>query len=95
METFSISEFKARCLAILERVRVTGESIQIVRHGQPVAQVIPPSLDQPARRRFVGRLDGQFEIAGDMLDPVISARAFQSGAKLPTTGGGRKKRLRR
>jgi len=34
MVKLSISEFKSTCLAVLERVRVTGEPILITRHGQ-------------------------------------------------------------
>ncbi len=41
METISISKFKATCLAVLERVRQTGEPIQVTKFGKPVADVIP------------------------------------------------------
>ena len=41
METISISKFKATCLAVLERVRKTGEPIQVTKFGKPVADVIP------------------------------------------------------
>jgi prevent-host-death family protein len=42
------SEFKAKCLAVLDEVRDTGREITITKHGRPVARVIPveeaPSL---------------------------------------------------
>ncbi len=41
-EPIGISEFKVTCLAVLERVRRTGQSIVITRRGEPVAEVIPP-----------------------------------------------------
>lgn len=42
----SASEFKARCLAMLDEVAATGEDVVITKHGRPVAQVsaaIPPA----------------------------------------------------
>jgi prevent-host-death family protein len=38
---FSISEFKARSLGLLERVSKTGESLVVTKHGKPIAKVIP------------------------------------------------------
>jgi len=35
------SEFKARCLALLDDVAATHESIVITKHGKPVARVVP------------------------------------------------------
>lgn len=43
METISISKFKATCLAVLERVRKTGEPIQVTKFGKPVAEIKPAS----------------------------------------------------
>ena len=40
------SEFKAKCLALLDRVSETGETIVVTKRGKPVARVIPP--DTPA-----------------------------------------------
>jgi len=42
METVAISEFKATCLALLERVKNTREPILITKKGKPIAQVLPP-----------------------------------------------------
>ena len=42
MKTIDASEFKAKCLAILDEVAQTGESITILKRGQPIAQLIPP-----------------------------------------------------
>ena len=36
-ESIAISEFKATCLAVLERVRRTGVPIVVTRRGQPIA----------------------------------------------------------
>ena len=43
MQEIAISEFKAKCLALLEPVRATKKPIQITRFGKPVAEVVPPT----------------------------------------------------
>jgi prevent-host-death family protein len=46
--TISASEFKARCLAILDDVAGSGEEVIVTKRGRPVARVSaavePPSL---------------------------------------------------
>jgi prevent-host-death family protein len=40
------SQFKARCLRLLDEVAETGETLVVTKHGRPVARVLPPlSLD--------------------------------------------------
>ena len=43
MQEVAISEFKAKCLALLEQVCKTKSPIRITRFGKPVAEVVPPS----------------------------------------------------
>jgi prevent-host-death family protein len=45
MKEVAISEFKAKCLALLEQVRQTKKPIRVTRFGKPVAEIIPPSPD--------------------------------------------------
>jgi len=68
MEQIAISKFKATCLAVLERVRKTGEPILVTRFGQPVAEILPPR-DLSSRRRFGARL-GSMVILGDIVGPT-------------------------
>lgn len=46
------SEFKARCLALLDQVAATRAPIVITKHGRPVAKVVP--LDEDERRPTMG-----------------------------------------
>jgi antitoxin (DNA-binding transcriptional repressor) of toxin-antitoxin stability system len=41
MKEINASEFKAKCLAILDEISKTGEGLVILKRGRPVAQVIP------------------------------------------------------
>lgn len=36
------SQFKARCLRLLDEVSETGETLIVTKHGRPVARVVPP-----------------------------------------------------
>ena len=47
MEEMAISKFKATCLAVLERVRKTGEPVLITRFGHPIAEVVAPGGLKP------------------------------------------------
>jgi prevent-host-death family protein len=37
----SATQFKARCLALLDEVAATGETLVVTKHGKPVARVAP------------------------------------------------------
>jgi prevent-host-death family protein len=69
VEEIAISKFKATCLAVLERVRKTGKPILVTRFGQPVAEVVPPSVATPADRKL-GALRGTVKILGDIVSPA-------------------------
>ncbi len=44
MDTVSASEFKSRCLALLDQVARTGRPLAITRHGTVVAKLVPPHV---------------------------------------------------
>jgi len=69
MESMAISEFKATCLAVLERVRRTKKPVLITRFGQPVAEVVPPSVPPPPKS-WIGSMAGTAQIIGDIVSPV-------------------------
>jgi prevent-host-death family protein len=66
----AISEFKARCLALIERVRRTGQPLLITKRGVPVAQIVPPPLPEPARKSAFGCMKGTVEELGDIVEPL-------------------------
>jgi prevent-host-death family protein len=61
------SEFKAKCLALLDEVERTGNSLVITKKGKPVAEVVP---HKPPKRNFIGLLKGRGEILGDIISPI-------------------------
>lgn len=69
MEVIAIAKFKATCLAVLDRVRATGEPVLVTKRGQPVAEIVPASR-AIAGDRQLGDLAGTAEIVGDLVAPV-------------------------
>ncbi len=68
METIPISKFKATCLAVLKKVKRTGQPILVTRFGEPVAEIVPPS---PAKtERKLGTMEGTGMILGDIISPA-------------------------
>ena len=67
MRTIKASEFKAKCLKIMDEVAATGEPVVITKNGVPITQLIP------VRRRpetLFGALKGYMPLKGDIIAPV-------------------------
>lgn len=77
MKELSISKFKATCLAVLERVRTTGEPVLITKRGEPVAEVIPVSRPRDGKRRL-GSLADRGSVIGDIVSPVVESQEWES-----------------
>ena len=69
MQEVAISEFKAKCLALLEQVRKTKQPIRITRFGKPVAEVVPPTAVMD-REKWIGSMKDTVEILGDIISPA-------------------------
>jgi prevent-host-death family protein len=60
-------KFKAECLAVLDRVAATGETVVVTKRGKPVAEVVP------VRRVAPRSLRGSVKAQGDLMGPVLGA----------------------
>lgn len=58
-------QFKAECLALLDRVADTGESVVVTKRGRAVAEVIP------VRTRAPRTLRASVTVRGDVVAPVL------------------------
>jgi prevent-host-death family protein len=67
MKTIKASEFKAKCLQLMDDVAATGEAIEITKNGLPVAQ-LAPIVSRPAT--LAGCHKGGITIHGDIVGPV-------------------------
>lgn len=61
----SVSQFKAKCLRIVERVEKEGETVVITRHGRPAAHLVP--VGGGGGRRLFGRARGTVKVKGSIL----------------------------
>lgn len=76
MREIAISEFKAKCLSLLDEVNKTKKPIRILRRGKPVAEIVPPT---PApKRRKLGRMAGTVKILGDIVSPIIDLNDIEA-----------------
>jgi prevent-host-death family protein len=62
------SEFKAKCLALIDRVRERGEPITITKRGRVVARLVPAADEDD---RPWQRVRGAARWIGDPLAPVL------------------------
>ena len=81
MREIPASEFKAKCLAILDEVAKQGEPITILKRGKPVAQVVPPT---PRPHRFPQQeLMGTVSILGDIVSPTLLPHEWEAEGTPP------------
>jgi len=69
--TISATEFKAKCLQILDHLDKQG--IVVSKRGKPVARVIPYSPLQT--RELLGSMKGKIKIKGDIFSTGIKWNA--------------------
>ncbi|HEY7354478.1 MAG TPA: type II toxin-antitoxin system Phd/YefM family antitoxin [Terriglobales bacterium] len=79
MNDISISEFKAKCLGLIEQVHKTRQPLRITRHGRPVADVVPAGPDR--KREFIGDMVGTAKIVGDIVSPAVSLDEIEAYRK--------------
>ena len=67
MKMIKASEFKAKCLKLMDEVAETGETIVITKNGKEVAEL------HPAKKRvksLFGAHKGMMKIKGDIISPI-------------------------
>jgi prevent-host-death family protein len=62
-----VSEFQAKCLALLDEVERTGDRLVITKNGKPIAEVGPHN---PQKRSPLGIWKGKITIKGDIISPI-------------------------
>jgi prevent-host-death family protein len=76
MHDISISEFKAKCLGLIEEVQKTRQPLRVTRHGRPMVEVIPAGPDR--KRKFLGDMVGTGKIVGDIVSPAIDLNEIEA-----------------
>ena len=65
MESLSVSEFKAKCLSVLQDVNKQKKRVIITKRGKPIAEVIPYESEQKDIP-----LKNTVTFMGDIISPV-------------------------
>lgn len=61
----TVTQFKAHCLGVIEKVQKEKSRVTITRHGQPAAELVPV-FSAPGGKLF-GRAKSSTVIQGDLL----------------------------
>jgi prevent-host-death family protein len=69
VKSIKASEFKSKCLALMDEVAETNESIVITKNGRPVSRLVP-YREKPAT--LFGLHRREIEIHGDIVSPIES-----------------------
>jgi len=66
-KTIKASDFKAKCLKLMDEVAASGEEIVITKNGRPVSR-LAPYRTKPATLFGIDR--GRMEVLGDIGEPI-------------------------
>ena len=68
VRTIKASEFKAKCLKLMDEVAESGEEIVITKNGRPVSRLAP--YRKPSSGPWFGRNRDNIRILGDIVSPM-------------------------
>ncbi len=64
----AISEFKAHCLEVINKIHLTHESIIITKRDKPMVKVV--ALDDVKKVSLFGFLKDKAKITSDIVSPI-------------------------
>jgi prevent-host-death family protein len=75
MTNIPATEFKAKCLELMDRVAQRRESFVITKRGKPVAKLVP--MDRKPKDSIFGWLRGEAWQRGDIVAPAASREEWE------------------
>jgi prevent-host-death family protein len=75
MKRMPAGQFKAQCLAIMDRVSQSGEPLVITKHGKPVVKLVP--AEKQADEIF-GYMAGKVKIVGDIVGTITPLEDWEA-----------------
>jgi prevent-host-death family protein len=73
VKTISATEFKARCLQLIDSVQSTGEELVISKRGRPVARLVAEKETKPWLA-----LRGKGKFKGDPFAPAVGKNEIEA-----------------
>ena len=67
MKAMKASEFKAKCLQVMDDVAKTGEPVIVTKNGRPVSR-LEPFRTRPTT--MFGALKGAVELVDEIVSPI-------------------------
>lgn len=67
MQKMAAAQFKAQCLAVMDRVSQSGRPIVITKHGKAVVKLVPANEGED---EIFGALAGIARVTGDVENTV-------------------------
>ncbi|MGF1447832.1 MAG: type II toxin-antitoxin system prevent-host-death family antitoxin [Opitutales bacterium] len=71
-DSILISEFKAKCIALMKEVQRTGRPLTVTLRGKPLVRVEPVQLG--SQERTLGGQQDDLLIRGNILQPTLPVR---------------------
>jgi prevent-host-death family protein len=80
MKTVNLAEAKAHLSELVEQA-AAGETVQILRRGKPVAQLVPPErkkkpIDLEELRKLTAKMPYQEQSAGDFIREMRDSERY-------------------
>lgn len=75
MKKIPAGQFKAQCVAIIDRLEKTRESVLITKRGKPIARLVPV-LSAP--EDVFGYMAGKVKIADDIVGPITPLKDWEA-----------------
>ena len=74
MKQMRAGVFKARCLAVMDDIKASGEPVVVTKRGKPVVKVIPFTADNS---EIFGFMADRMTIIGDIESPVVPLKDWK------------------
>ena len=71
MKVVKASEFKAKCLSLMDEVAQSGEEIVVTKNGKPVSKLVPIKI-RP--KEIYGLNRGRWQLKDDLLKQMKEQR---------------------
>lgn len=76
MSNIPATEFKAKCLELMDRVAERRETFVITKRGKPVAKLVP--VERKPKESIFGCMRDKCSITGDIISPVLPPEAWET-----------------
>ena len=83
MRRIRATDFRTRCLEILDEVHATGDSVVVTRRGKPIVKIVRVA---PTGGDIFGFMKDKAEIVGDIESPIPE---WSTGKRRPRRRGQR------